>query len=128
MGVVDILGLGGVAVDDLLSVDGYLPPDAKTPVLRRERQRGGLTATALVAAVGAALDWPPAEVIQSCRVLFVDSIGLDGMLRASTLTAAAGIPIVADIEATGGDPMPLLQTVDHLILSWQFVGRAGDPL
>ncbi len=46
----DILGLGCVAVDDLLYVAAYPPADAKVPVRRRERQCGGLTATALVAA------------------------------------------------------------------------------
>lgn len=45
-----MLGLGCVAVDDLLYVGAYPPADAKTPVLRRDRQGGGLTATALVAA------------------------------------------------------------------------------
>jgi sugar/nucleoside kinase (ribokinase family) len=46
----DVLGLGCVAVDDLLYVDVYPPPEVKVPVQRRERQCGGLTATALVAA------------------------------------------------------------------------------
>jgi sugar/nucleoside kinase (ribokinase family) len=46
----DILGLGAVAVDDLVYVEAFPPPDAKAPVLRSERQCGGLTATALVAA------------------------------------------------------------------------------
>lgn len=46
----DILGLGCCAVDDLLYVESYPPPDSKTRVLRRERHCGGLTATALVAA------------------------------------------------------------------------------
>jgi sugar/nucleoside kinase (ribokinase family) len=46
----DVLGLGCVAVDDLLYVATYPPADAKEPVRRRERQCGGLTATALVAA------------------------------------------------------------------------------
>src|SRR5690348_17831501 len=46
----DVLGLGCVAVDDLLYVDSYPPPDAKVQVRRRERQCGGLTGTALVAA------------------------------------------------------------------------------
>ncbi len=46
----DVLGLGCVAVDDLLYIDAYPPPDAKQQVRRRERQCGGLTATALVAA------------------------------------------------------------------------------
>lgn len=46
----DILGLGVLAVDELLYVQRYPPPDTKTPVLHRERQAGGLTGTALVAA------------------------------------------------------------------------------
>jgi sugar/nucleoside kinase (ribokinase family) len=46
----DILGLGCVAVDDLVYVASYPPADAKVAVLRRERQCGGTTATALVAA------------------------------------------------------------------------------
>ncbi len=46
----DILGLGCVAVDDLLYVAAYPAPDAKVQVRRRDRQCGGLTATALVAA------------------------------------------------------------------------------
>src|SRR5512133_1848243 len=47
---IDILGLGGVAVDDLVFVEAYPPADAKVVVARRERHCGGLTATALVAA------------------------------------------------------------------------------
>src|SRR5436190_15346202 len=46
----DILGIGCVAVDDLLYVQAYPAPDAKVRVRQRERQCGGLTATALVAA------------------------------------------------------------------------------
>jgi len=46
----DILGLGCATVDDLLFVDAYPPADGKTPVRGRQRQGGGLTATALVAA------------------------------------------------------------------------------
>ena len=47
---IDILGLGAVAVDDLIYVAAYPPADAKVSVLRSERHCGGLTATALVAA------------------------------------------------------------------------------
>ena len=46
----DVLGLGAVAVDDLLYVDQYPPPEGKVQVLDRQRQCGGLTGTALVAA------------------------------------------------------------------------------
>ena len=45
----DVLGLGAVAVDELIYVEGFPPPDVKTRVSRIERQCGGLTATALVA-------------------------------------------------------------------------------
>lgn len=46
----DVLGLGCVAVDDLLFVHEFPRADSKQQVLRRERHCGGLTATALVAA------------------------------------------------------------------------------
>jgi sulfofructose kinase len=46
----DILGIGRCAVDDLLYVDAYPPADAKVRITRRDRQPGGLTGTALVAA------------------------------------------------------------------------------
>ena len=47
---IDILGVGSVAIDDLLAVAAYPPADAKARVLRRERQCGGMTGTALIAA------------------------------------------------------------------------------
>lgn len=46
----DVVGLGCVAVDNLLYVEAYPPAEMKVRVRRRERQCGGLTATALVAA------------------------------------------------------------------------------
>jgi sulfofructose kinase len=161
----DILGLGCVAVDDLLYVERYPSADSKTRILRRQRQGGGLTGTALVAAArwGAACryagclgnddlsqfirtrlheegiglehvqcdekirpvhsiivvdegshsrtiffdmdgaaraadDWPSEQVIRSARVLFVDSFGVPGMIRAARIALAAGIPVVADFE------------------------------
>ena len=59
--MLDILGLGGVAVDDLVFVDGFPPPDAKTVVTRRERACGGLTATALVAGSSSRRWWRSAR-------------------------------------------------------------------
>jgi sulfofructose kinase len=46
----DVLGLGCAAVDELLYVPAFPGPDTKTRIVRRERECGGLTATALVAA------------------------------------------------------------------------------
>lgn len=46
----DVLGLGCTAVDDILYVPAYPPADGKVEIRARERQCGGLCATALVAA------------------------------------------------------------------------------
>ncbi|MHB0954881.1 MAG: PfkB family carbohydrate kinase [Pirellulaceae bacterium] len=64
----DILGLGCTAIDDLLYVDRYPPADAKQRIVRRRRECGGLTATALVAAsrLGA-------------RCVFAGSLGRDDL-------------------------------------------------
>jgi sugar/nucleoside kinase (ribokinase family) len=48
----DILGLGCVAVDDIIYIKSYPPVDTKIPVLRRKREIGGLTARAILAATG----------------------------------------------------------------------------
>jgi sugar/nucleoside kinase (ribokinase family) len=45
----DVLGLGAIAVDDLVYVDGYPAPDTKAQIRDRRREGGGLVATALVA-------------------------------------------------------------------------------
>jgi sulfofructose kinase len=47
---VDILGLGAVAVDDILFLDEFPAPDSKWAIQKRERHGGGLAGTALVAA------------------------------------------------------------------------------
>ena len=59
----DILSLGCAAVDDLLYVPAYPPPDAKLRVSRVERQCGGLGATALVAAARLGAGAPYAAIL-----------------------------------------------------------------
>jgi sulfofructose kinase len=190
-GAIDVLGLGAVAVDDLLYLDAFPVPDSKGPIRGSARQGGGLAGTALVAArrmgrtcayagalgddelsqyviegfaaegvsvehlvrrpgtrpfhstilvdaaagtrtilfdqqnvVGAAPDAPPAEVVRSARVLLVDHVGLEGMVRAARLARAAGIPVVADLERDAGPLFgELLALADHLILPAGFARR-----
>jgi sulfofructose kinase len=194
----DILGVGSVAVDDLLAVAAYPPADAKARVLRRERQCGGLTGTALVAAarsgarcgyagvvgtdelsdeialqfqrvgvdtswmarepaarviysvivvdeqhqtrtifydlagaIGMKPLWPPAEVIQAARALYIDHLDAEMMLRAARIARAAGVAVIADFENVSSPLFAeLLERVDHLILPADFAtqlsGRA-DP-
>jgi len=183
----DVLGLGCVAVDDVLRVRRWPRRQAKLPVLERERLCGGITGTALRAAVavgahaayagvlgtdpdsqfvidalaaagvqidaiqrqpgaapirctvivdrlgrrtvlydlagavGPTADWPPAEVITSCRVLLADPLGIEGMLRAARLAQAAGIPVVADLEGRPSAKVRrLARLADHLIVSRSF--------
>ncbi|MBA4149473.1 MAG: hypothetical protein H0X66_15275 [Verrucomicrobia bacterium] len=48
--IFDVLGIGTVSVDDSIVVENYPPADAKVRVQHCERQLGGLTAVALLAA------------------------------------------------------------------------------
>ncbi len=181
----DVLGLGCIAVDDLLYVDHYPPADSKAEVRRRERQCGGNTATALVAAsrLGARVAYAgilgddelstfarerlaaegvdltgavtqpgsktihatvvisnadgtrtilfslegvgildPAAVdedrVRSSRVLLVDHIAAEAMVRAARVARQAGIPVVADAEYhTSEAHFELMDLSDHLVLS-----------
>ena len=63
----DILGMGCVAVDELLYVPSFPVPDTKMRVRHRERQCGGLAATALVAAARA-----------GARCTYAGTLGDDG--------------------------------------------------
>jgi sulfofructose kinase len=188
----DVLGLGCLAVDDLLYVEQYPAADSKIRVRRRQRQGGGLTGTALVAAarMGAACqyagclgndalsqfyrqrlseegvglghsrcdesvrpvhsiivvdestrtrtiffdmegsaraadDWPPESVVRSARVLFVDSFGVPGMIRAARIARAANIPVVADFEHFPDDQnfAELVRLADHPILPLDFARK-----
>jgi ribokinase len=69
----EVLGLGAVAVDEILHVDHYPAADAKAQVRRRERRCGGLAATALVAAARL-----------GCRCAYAGVLGTDD---ASTFAA-----------------------------------------
>ena len=81
--------------------------------------------------VGADADWPPPSLIQSARVLLVDHVGIEGMIRAAKIAQDAKIPVVADLEddrvAGFAD---LLELVDHLVISQAFAERLtgeADP-
>ena len=188
---IDILGLGAVAVDDLLFLDEFPRPDTKMAIQRRERHAGGLAGTALVAArrmgrscayagslgddelsafivrrfeaegisvrhlarqdgarpfhstilvdtstrtrtilfdaenvIGAHPSSPAEGLLRSVKVLLVDHVGLEGMVRAARIAGSAGIPVVADLERDLGPLFrELLGLSDHLILPFEFARR-----
>jgi sulfofructose kinase len=84
----------------------------------------GLTRTILSDAtgvIGADPSGPAEEVIRSARVLFVDHVGLAGMVRASRIARAAGIPVVADFERRLEPPFDeLLVLADHPVVPIEF--------
>jgi sugar/nucleoside kinase (ribokinase family) len=81
--------------------------------------------------VGAGDDWPAEEVIASARVLFVDHIGMAGMVRAARVARAAGVPVVADIERSEYEHFEeLMGLVDHLVVPQCFAEartKCGHP-
>lgn len=194
----DVLALGAVAIDQLVFVEAFPPPNVKTVVIRTEQQCGGLSATALVAAArlgaqcayagllgnddgsrfamdamrhegidlthvvkqadagpirsviivgekghtrnifpahpaftGAHATLPDAHVIRSARVLHVDHVGPEGMVRAAQIARTAQIAVVSDIER---NESPLFETllglVDHVVMSEEFARQllgTDDP-
>ena len=69
----DVLGFGAVTVDDLVFVPEFPRPDSKMRILEEQRHGGGLTGTALVAAVrlGASAAY--------CGVLGYDELSRDAV-------------------------------------------------
>lgn len=101
----DILGLGVVAVDDLLYVERFPRPNTKTPIQGRERQGGGLTGTALVAAARL-----------GARTAYLAILGDDALSR-FTLEA---------LEHEGVDCAPVVRHPDaHPVYAVVIVDRAS---
>jgi sulfofructose kinase len=69
---------------------------------------------------GAAVDWPPEEVLRACQVLLVDQHGIAGMTRAAAVARAASIPVVSDLESAPPGSETLFNLIDHLIISDSF--------
>ena len=61
------------------------------------------------------------ELIENCRVLFVDHTASNASLRAARIARSAGIPVVADIERIESPAVnELLDISDHLIVGIEF--------
>jgi len=88
--MIDVLGLGSVALDDLLLIDEWPPADAKVRVARRSQRLGGLTGHALVAAAKA-----------GARCAYAGCLGTDGESDAvARALEAAGIETSYAVRAT----------------------------
>lgn len=78
----DVLGIGAVAVDDLIYLDGFPTPEAKMYISEETRQGGGLAGTALVAAARLGV-----------RAAYIGVLGDDELSRYT----------IAELEAEGVD-------------------------
>jgi sugar/nucleoside kinase (ribokinase family) len=107
VGHFDILGLGCTAVDDLIYVESYPAADGEAPIRGQERQAGGLTCTALVAAarMGARCQYAGglggdefSRFVQ--RRLEEEGIGLDYLDRRDDARPAHSVIIVDESRHT----------------------------
>lgn len=95
----DVLGLGCVAVDELLYVPEYPAADAKVRVRRRERQCGGLTANSLVAAarLGARCAYAGVLGDDEASAFVLDAFRREGVSLAHLRPSADARPIRSTI-------------------------------
>jgi len=84
----DVLGCGVVSVDDLVYLATYPPANTKARILGRDRQGGGLTGTALVAAARL-----------GARAAFGGVLGYDEL----------SLVAIAELEREGVDCSPMLR-------------------
>ena len=69
------------------------------------------------------------DLVRRARVLFLDGYGFEGSLRAACIARDAGVPIVADFEATTDVRFrELLDLVDHLVLPRSFAQELTGTL
>lgn len=116
--------LGSLAAERVDTTAVVVRPDARPFHSTILVDTKGLTRTILSDAagvVGADPAGPPEELVRRARVLFVDHVGLEGMLRAARIARAAGIPIVADFERRSEAPFDdLFALVDHPVVPMEF--------
>ena len=99
----DVLGLGAVAVDELIYVDSYPAPDQKAHVIQTERQCGGLSATALVAAARF-----------GARCAYAGVLGEDGLSQfARERMAEEGIDVTRLLIRPGAKPVHSYIIIDQ---------------
>lgn len=117
--IVAALEAGGVSTRQLVLREGARPFHSIIIVDTSSGSRTIISDSAGV--VGADVHLPTEETIRSARVLLVDYVGLEGMVRAARIARSAGIPVVADFEREEKDPYRELFTLsDHLILPLAF--------
>jgi len=100
--VIDVLGLGAVAVDDLIFLPAFPQPDTKVQIQKSERFAGGLAGTALVTAARL-----------GCRCAYAGALGEDEHSRFITeRLAAEGVETAWIVRRQGARPYRCTILVD----------------
>ena len=96
---IDVLGLGCLAVDELLTLPHWPEPDTKTRLTGRDRQGGGLTGNALVAAAryGARCAYAGPLGLDADSQFIRDLFAHEGINLAHATTLAEARPIRSTI-------------------------------
>lgn len=100
----DVLGLGCLAVDELLVLPAFPMPDTKTRLISRDRQGGGLTGNALVAAarLGARCAYAGPLGTDADSQFLRDLYTREGIDLSRSLTTPAASPIRSTILVDKG--------------------------
>jgi sugar/nucleoside kinase (ribokinase family) len=98
----DVLGFGAIAVDEFFYVDHYPQIDEKVPIIRKQRQGGGNTATALVAVSRLG------GVAAYCGVLGDDELSVYSLHELER----EGVDISPTFRKTGAKPFTAIIIVD----------------
>jgi sulfofructose kinase len=101
----DVLGLGAVAVDDLVFLESFPRPDTKVLMVANERQGGGLTGTALVAAarLGSRCAYAGTLGDDELSRFIIDGLAREGVDTSLVLRRQGALPyrsvILVDMQA-----------------------------
>lgn len=117
--VIDALAVKGVHMEHVHVYPGAMP--VLSVILLDESQKTRTIIYDIDGMVGPEDDWLPTELIVNARVLLVDHLRIDLMIRAARAARDAGTAVVGDIEdAAAARVAELVGVVDHLVLSSSF--------
>ena len=131
---IDILGLGIATIDELVYVAHYPPANTKVPALRRERQCGGLTMTALVAAarLGARCAYAGQLGTDEQSRMVLAAMQAEGINLAHVVQVAEARPVISTIIVGEGtrNIFPYHPTIEgaHPTLPSESIIRACNVL
>jgi sulfofructose kinase len=117
--VIDALAAKGVHTEYVHRFPGAMP--VLSVIVLDENRKTRTILYDVAGMVGPEDDWLPIELLASARVLLVDYLRIDLMIRAARLARECGAAVVGDLEDPSTPRVAeLIALVDHLVLSSSF--------